>query len=211
MNLRVGLRMTVATGAVTAGVATVGVVLAVASFRASAPTGSVSSEKQQFLAHQDQQLASAQAAPRAAKVPLARPAPVAATPCNPAVGLPFPDGGIHNGGQGGPFGSSANFYAVSSWAGTFSPGGQTFAVWAGTTGEASSTPGLPAVDVYAEKVLPNGCGVDFTPVGIFVDSRAGGALTIARVAGNVITLTSPGSSRVYFSWITHAFSSNPSA
>ncbi|MGH7721804.1 MAG: hypothetical protein ACRENL_03070 [Candidatus Dormibacteria bacterium] len=182
--------------------ATIGVVLGVAD----APNGPALSPKQQFVARERQQIADAQAAPRASKPPETSVVIPPPTPCVPPITLPFPDRLIHVGGQGGPFGSASNFYAVSSWVGSVSSTGPTYAIWSGLSGITSSTPGLSAVDVYIEQLASDGCGVNFIPVGVFTDSGTRGLLTITRIDGEWLQLTSSASTSVYFNLVRDVFS-----
>jgi hypothetical protein len=187
--------------------ATCGVVLAVAQSSHPQPlsTTQTLSPKQQFIANEQKQLAEAQAGPRAPKPPPSEVKVAPPTPCVPAVSLPFPDNRIHVANQGGPFGSSANFQAVSSWVGSVAAGSATYAVWSGADGSVSGAPGVAGVDVYTEQVAAGGCGVTFTPVGVFTESTAAGLLTITQIRGDWLQLSASGGSTIYFDLVTHRF------
>ncbi len=178
---------------------------AIAGVLAESQSSAVTTKQQEELNIQNE-IQSAQAAPRATKLPEATPPAVQTPVCTPAVMLPYPDSQIHVGGQGGPFGSAAEFYAVSSWAGS-AGGATTFAVWSGETGVATVSGGTAAVDVYTESVASEGCGVSYAPVGVFTDASLSGLLTIRSINGSTIELADSSGTLAYFSLAGDSFSS----
>jgi hypothetical protein len=170
-------------------------------------SGSTDPNSQSAKASLDQkeqaEIASAQAAPRPAKTDPRSMVIPTTTPCSPPVSLPFPQGGIVVGRQGGPFGSGTNFSATSSWVGTLNTGA-TYAVWAGAKG-VSPVPAIPAVDVYTQQRSNDGCGVTNSHVGTFLDSAAAGPLVIQSVSGSTLVLSGTGGHVYRFDLLTHTF------
>jgi hypothetical protein len=192
----VGNRTVAATILVVAATAT-GAILAVGRLSGRAPVA----PQPKLVANQ--QVPSAEPNPRTSPASTFAPA----TPCVPRVTLPYPDSRIRVAGQGGPFGSSENFWAGSSWAGAATSRGPTYAVWAGESGVGATPPSTSAVNVYTEQVSANGCGVDYRHVGVFTDSSLTGLLTIASSYGHWLRLTVAHSQTVYFDLLTDVFTS----
>ncbi|MGH7685884.1 MAG: hypothetical protein ACREN2_03600 [Candidatus Dormibacteria bacterium] len=174
-----------------------GVAAVVAS---SAPTQSpLLTQKQQFIATEKQRIAQGQAGGAAAEESaLANlQTPLPAPPCN-RVTLPFPSAGINPNRQGGPFGSSTNFQALSSWVGSTAPGGPVYAVWSGASGSPSGSAGAAAVTVYTETLAADECGVNYAHVGTFLVSGMQGPIRIIAASGRWLSLSDPAGQLRYF-------------
>lgn len=200
-----------AVAGVAAAVGSVSIVIAAGSPN-SPPSSSPSiSAKQRILSNEAQSIAQGQAgglsAKQSALANLSTPGPrVACTP----IALPFPRGGVVTTRQGGPFGSAANFQAVSSWAGSASATGPVYAVWSGATSSASGSAAVASVDVYTETLSQDGCSVSYTHVGVFTTNDVVGPLAVVGASGHWLTLSSPSGQQRYFDLSKNNFASNTS-
>lgn len=166
------------------------------------------SQKQSYLSTERQRIIQGQAGGWAAKqsalANLQTPGPQ--PPCI-RIALPFPSGGIIPNRQGGPFGSSANFQAVSSWAGSTVQGGPVYAVWSGALPYPSGAPHASAVTVYTETLNGDGCGVTYSFVGTFTLGGVEPPVTIVAATGRWLTLSSPSGALWYFDVVGDRFAS----
>lgn len=193
-------------------VGSVTIVIAAGSSNSSPSLSPSMSAKQRILSNEAQSIAQGQAgglsAKQSALANLLTPGPRAA--CTP-ITLPFPKAGVLPGSQGGPFGSAANFQAVSSWAGSAAPAGPVYAVWAGAAGTTSGSAGLAAVDVYTETLSPDGCSVSYAHVGMYSTSDVAGPMTVVGASGQWLTLSTRSGEQRYFDLGKKNFASSPSA
>lgn len=159
-------------------------------------TNSPSSPKAQYQQRVDQERAIAVAAPKASKT--ARPPIIPPAPASERVeGIsPVKQGPV----------PPSEFQVVNSWAGPVPGQGTTwYVVWAGSTGEMSSTPGVPGLILQSQS--PTADGRDFveTTLGTFFDPKAGGPLQITAAAGAVVSMTSANGTTLRFNVLTRRF------
>ncbi len=79
------------------------------------------------------------------------------------------------------------------------------------TGEAATPPHMPAVWVNRTSLTTDGCTVNLTTVGDFIERSASGLLSITSVQGDWVYLQAEGGSHFYFDLTTDRFSTLPPA
>jgi hypothetical protein len=85
--------------------------------------------------------------------------------------------------------SASEFLVNNEWQGSIvGTGSAWYVVWAGSTGSISSTPGVPGIIVHSQTPTPDGGSFTDTEVGMFLDPRADGSLTIVAVSGPIVEL-----------------------
>jgi hypothetical protein len=118
---------------------------------------------------------------------------------------PVPVAGIIDGRQG-PV-SALEFQVSNSWQGPV-PGSSTdwYAVWAGVTGSAARTPGVPAVLVYVARPTADGFGFIDTQIGLYTVAQADGPLKVTAISYYVLDLQTPTGELFHFNVQTDQFS-----
>jgi hypothetical protein len=124
----------------------------------------------------------------------------------PCVPSPTPSPGINAGPvQVGP--DSYDVFVTSDhWIGP-KPGSSLslYQVFAGVTGDAATQPGVPAVWVKVITFSGARCSTTGTNVGEFLDTSAGGTLTITSVVAPIVYLRSGKGTALTFDLVTHRF------
>lgn len=101
---------------------------------------------------------------------------------------------------------SDQFHVVNSWAGPVKGQGNVwYVVWAGSTGDLSANPGVPALILQSQSPTADGSDLTNTTLGTFLLPTADGPLQVVADADAVVTLSTPKGSLVRFNVLTLSF------